>query len=152
MIQRQPSSPIIAGYAMNKKDMSVSLLQTVALTFDDAPDPQNTARTLDDLAAAGLKATFFVNTNNQMNVANDATAQALLKRIASEGHTIGSHTVDHIALDDLSTTRIEYELGGLETTLAGLGIATPKVKTPSARSKKNVYTVLQLTEGMSLTQ
>lgn len=112
--------------------MSVPPLQTVALTFDDAPDPENTARVLDDLAAAGLKATFFVNTNNQMNVANDATAQALLKRIASEGHTIGSHTVDHIALDDLSTTRIEYELAGLEATLAGLGIATPKVGCSSA--------------------
>ena len=132
---------------MSKEEMSVSPLQTVALTFDDAPDPQNTARTLDDLAAAGLKATFFVNTNNQMNVANDATAQALLKRIASEGHTIGSHTVDHIALDDLSTTRIEYELRGLETTLASLGIATPKVDYSKARSTRDGLPVLPMSEG-----
>jgi len=102
-------------------------VQTVALTFDDAPDPTNTAKVLDDLSAAGLKATFFVNTNNQMSVANSVEGQDLLKRIVSEGHTLGSHTVDHIALDDLSTTRIEYELGGLETTLNGLGLPTPKV-------------------------
>ena len=99
----------------------------MALSFDDAPDPTNTAKVLDDLAAAGLKATFFVNTNNQMSVANDATAQTLLKRIVSEGHTLGSHTVDHISLDDLSTTRIEYEIGGLETELTTLGLPTPKV-------------------------
>ena len=64
-------------------------MQTVALTFDDAPDPVNTAQVLDDLAAAGLNATFFVNTNNQMQVANSVEGQNLLKRIYSEGHTVG---------------------------------------------------------------
>ena len=102
-------------------------MQTVALSFDDAPDPTNTAKVLDDLAAAGLHATFFVNTNNQMSVANDGSAQALLKRIVAENHTLGSHTVDHISLDELSTTRIEYEIGGLETELATLGLPIPKV-------------------------
>ena len=53
--------------------------------------------------------------------------QALLKRISDEGHTVGSHTVDHISLDNLDTTRVEYELAGLEQTLTGLGIAAPKV-------------------------
>lgn len=54
--------------------------------------------------------------------------QALLERIHNEGHTIGSHTVDHIYLDNLDTTRIEYELGGLEGTLADLGLAAPRVR------------------------
>ena len=36
--------------------------------------------------------------------------------------------VDHISLDNLDTNRIEYELGGLERTLEGLGIPAPKVK------------------------
>ena len=40
-------------------------VQTVALTFDDAPDATNTAKVLDALRDAGVKATFFVNTNNQ---------------------------------------------------------------------------------------
>ena len=35
--------------------------------------------------------------------------------------------MDHISLDDLSTTRIEYELGGVETELVSLGIPAPKV-------------------------
>jgi peptidoglycan/xylan/chitin deacetylase (PgdA/CDA1 family) len=55
--------------------------QTVALTFDDAPDPTNTARVLDDLANAGVKATFFVNTNNQMNVASSSQAQVHMSEI-----------------------------------------------------------------------
>lgn len=54
-------------------------------------------------------------------------AQALLQRIKDEGHTIGSHTVDHISLDNLDTTRIEYELGGLESTLGDIGIPAPRV-------------------------
>ena len=49
--------------------------QTVALTFDDAPDATNTARVLDALKNAGVKATFFVNTHNQLDVANSATGQ-----------------------------------------------------------------------------
>ena len=53
----------------------LSTRQTVALTFDDAPDATNTARVLNALANAGVKATFFVNTNNQMNVASSSTAQ-----------------------------------------------------------------------------
>jgi peptidoglycan/xylan/chitin deacetylase (PgdA/CDA1 family) len=58
-------------------------------------------------------------------------AQALLQRINNEGHTIGSHTVDHISLDNLDTDRIEYELSGLESTLESLGISAPKVGTLS---------------------
>nr|QOL01097.1 putative extracellular protein CSOL_026 [Pseudococcomyxa simplex] len=108
-------------------DFVTSQSKTVALTFDDAPDPVNTARILDDLSAAGVKATFFVNTNNQMNVASSTQAQALLQRIRDEGHTIGSHTVDHISLDNLDTTRIEYELGGLEGTLGNIGLAAPRL-------------------------
>lgn len=53
-------------------------MQTVALTFDDAPDPTNTARVLNALASAGVKATFFVNSNNQMNVDSNPQAQVQL--------------------------------------------------------------------------
>lgn len=56
--------------------------QTVALTFDDAPDATNTARVLDALQNAGVKATFFVNTHNQLDVANSATGQVGLSHRA----------------------------------------------------------------------
>src|SRR4051794_39909636 len=35
-------------------------VQGVALTFDDGPDPENTLRILDILAAAGARASFFL--------------------------------------------------------------------------------------------
>ena len=54
--------------------------------------------------------------------------KALLERIANEGHWVGSHTVDHISLDNLDTTRIEYELSGVEQELGNLGIPVPRVR------------------------
>ncbi len=60
-------------------------LQTVALTFDDAPDATNTPRTLDALAAAGVKATFFINTNNMWNVASNTQAQVGISHAHAAG-------------------------------------------------------------------
>jgi len=61
----------------------------LALTFDDGPHPLHTARLLDVLCAARLKATFFV-------VGKDAAKYpALIRRIAEEGHEIGNHTWSH---------------------------------------------------------
>jgi peptidoglycan/xylan/chitin deacetylase (PgdA/CDA1 family) len=59
------------------------------LTFDDGPDDQGTPRVLDALAQHGAKATFFV-------VADAARRQPeLVRRIRSEGHMIGNHSLDH---------------------------------------------------------
>ena len=61
----------------------------VALTFDDGPDPAVTPHVLDQLAAAGAKATFFC-------IGQRAARQpALLRRILAEGHSIGNHTQSH---------------------------------------------------------
>ena len=61
----------------------------VYLTFDDGPDAEWTARILDLLAEANMRATFFV-------VGREARAQApLLRRIVAQGHEIGNHTWSH---------------------------------------------------------
>lgn len=61
----------------------------VYLTFDDGPDAQWTARILDLLAEANMRATFFV-------VGRQARAQApLLRRIVAQGHEIGNHSWSH---------------------------------------------------------
>jgi peptidoglycan-N-acetylglucosamine deacetylase len=63
--------------------------RTVALTFDDGPDPAHTPAVLDRLRARGVRATFFV-------VGRKAEAHpALLERIAAEGHEIGHHSWSH---------------------------------------------------------
>lgn len=61
----------------------------VCLTFDDGPDPQWTPRLLDVLAAAGVRATFFM-------VGSRVRAHPeLARRVATEGHQIGNHTYSH---------------------------------------------------------
>jgi peptidoglycan/xylan/chitin deacetylase (PgdA/CDA1 family) len=63
--------------------------RTVALTFDDGPDPQYTPRTLDALAGLGVTATFF------LVGARAALHPHLVERIVAEGHEVGSHSYDH---------------------------------------------------------
>ena len=61
----------------------------VALTFDDGPNGDTTARLLDQLAGSGVKATFFL-------VGRYVLAQPqMARRIAAEGHAIGNHTMTH---------------------------------------------------------
>ena len=64
----------------------------VALTFDDGPDPEQTPRVLDLLAAHGAKATFFLIGERA------ARAGALVRRIAAAGHDLGNHTWSHRSL------------------------------------------------------
>ncbi|ORX42223.1 glycoside hydrolase/deacetylase [Piromyces finnis] len=68
---------------------------TVALTFDDGPF-QYTTELLDYLKEAGIHATFFINGNNYWpELSTDPEKQAILKRVAEEGHQIASHTWNH---------------------------------------------------------
>ncbi len=61
----------------------------VALTFDDGPSPEHTPRVLALLAAAGVKATFFV-------IGRKAAAHPeLVREIAAAGHAIGVHGHTH---------------------------------------------------------
>ena len=61
----------------------------VALTFDDGPDPQTTARLLDLLARHGAAATFFVTGQNAR------LHPGLIRSILERGHTIGNHSYSH---------------------------------------------------------
>ncbi|WP_369411411.1 polysaccharide deacetylase family protein [Deinococcus betulae] len=63
---------------------------TLALTFDDGPDPQTTPAVLDALKAAGMHATFFV-------LAPLAEAHPdLIRRALAEGHEVQAHAVQHV--------------------------------------------------------
>lgn len=75
----------------------------VALTFDDGPGPY-TSQLLDLLDSNGVKATFFVCGNNgQGDISTPGTAwPALVQRMHSAGHHIGSHTYTHPDLSTLS--------------------------------------------------
>ncbi|MCD0481435.1 bifunctional polysaccharide deacetylase/glycosyltransferase family 2 protein [Streptacidiphilus sp. ASG 303] len=87
--------------------------RTVALTFDDGPDPVWTPRVLDILAKHHARATFFVTG------AMVSRHPALVRRIVAEGHEVGVHTFDHPDLALQSDTRLSWELAQTQLALAG---------------------------------
>jgi peptidoglycan-N-acetylglucosamine deacetylase len=63
--------------------------KTVALTFDDGPNPEATPRILDALRARNARATFFILGRHA-----DRWPE-LVRRAADEGHVIGNHGWHH---------------------------------------------------------
>jgi cellulose synthase/poly-beta-1,6-N-acetylglucosamine synthase-like glycosyltransferase/peptidoglycan/xylan/chitin deacetylase (PgdA/CDA1 family)/spore germination protein YaaH len=91
-----PSPYVIERYGFAPK--------TIALTFDDGPDPKFTPRILDVLEQAGVKATFFVIGGNAEKHPD------LLRRAFAAGHDIGNHTYTHPNIADVSTTQLNLEV------------------------------------------
>jgi peptidoglycan/xylan/chitin deacetylase (PgdA/CDA1 family) len=96
---------------------------TLVITIDDGPDSNTacanggdgcTGKVLDMLKARGMKATFFVNTENW------GGPEAIIKRIVDEGHELGNHTVHHNHLPTLDAKVIESEITGVESVVDGL--------------------------------
>lgn len=77
---------------------------TIALTFDDGPHPTRTARVLQILADAGVKATFF-------QIGRNAAAHPEVSRqVLAAGHTVGSHTFNHPNMSRLPEAHAEAEV------------------------------------------
>ncbi len=76
----------------------------VALTFDDGPHGANTPRLLDMLKQRNIKATFFV--------CGECVAEYpdIVKRAASEGHEIASHSWNHPNLIPMSEEAVRSQL------------------------------------------
>jgi peptidoglycan/xylan/chitin deacetylase (PgdA/CDA1 family) len=78
---------------------------TVAITFDDGPYIF-TNDVLDQFAAYGMQATFFVNGINLGKGAIDDESKpwsAMIRRMVAEGHQVASHTWSHQDLNTLTT-------------------------------------------------
>ena len=90
---------------------------TVAITFDDGPDPRWTPEVLDILKAEHAPATFFVVG------AQASTQPSLLARIYREGHEIGNHTWTHPDISNISLRQLQTELNMTERLFAAeLGV------------------------------
>ncbi|KAI1432733.1 carbohydrate-binding module family 18 [Xylaria sp. CBS 124048] len=84
----------------------------IALTFDDGPYSY-TNDLLDKLAKYNAKATFFITGNNlHKGKINDPSTPwpAVIKRMAAEGHQIGSHTWSHQNYSQLTTTQFQNQI------------------------------------------
>jgi peptidoglycan/xylan/chitin deacetylase (PgdA/CDA1 family) len=73
--------------------------KSIALTFDDGPAGEKTARLLDVLKDNHAEAAFFCIGKNVEN------NHQLLKRIPAEGHMIGNHSYSHHRFFDLFSSR-----------------------------------------------
>jgi len=97
----------------------------IAMTFDDGPNPKNTPKLLDLLAAKHIKATFFV-------VGECATDYpAIMKRIVAEGHEIGNHSWDHPNFGKSSDAKIRSQVQRTnDVILAETGIKPTLLRPP----------------------
>jgi len=78
----------------------VSPTGSIALTFDDGPDPVWTPRVLDALAASDARATFFV-------LAPLAVRHPeILRRARDEGHEVALHCNRHVRHDRMNAEEI----------------------------------------------
>jgi peptidoglycan/xylan/chitin deacetylase (PgdA/CDA1 family) len=88
---------------------------TIALTFDDGPNPAVTPALLDLLARQSVRTTFFL-IGSHVRACPDLT-----REISARGHSIGNHTDTHPALPFLSTRKISDELarcdGAIESVI-----------------------------------
>jgi peptidoglycan/xylan/chitin deacetylase (PgdA/CDA1 family) len=94
----------------------------IYLTFDDGPDPEDTPWILDQLAAADLKAIFFL--------IGDKCEQHpdLVQKIAAAGHEIGNHTASHpqFAFWRLGPRRIREEVDRCQQILTKITGTAPR--------------------------
>ena len=93
----------------------------VILTFDDGPRPGKTTEILATLDRFGVKATFLM-------LGSAAQAHpALAQQVAAHGHTVGSHTFEHVDLNTLSRQAALDEIAkgerAVQLALAGGGQA-----------------------------
>jgi len=77
---------------------------TVALTFDDGPNPTFTRQILAILKKYNVKATFFVVG------ANAKLYPDMIKAIHADGHVIASHSQTHPMLTKLSLANLKHEV------------------------------------------
>ncbi len=104
----------------------------VAFTFDDGPDDKYTPQILDILKAYGVKATFFI-TGQHAEAHPD-----IVKRMVSEGHTVGNHSYSHPLLTKLKMASFETQIMSTQSILEKLtGQAPTLFRPPYAPSMRS---------------
>ncbi len=113
-----------------------AVLACIALTFDDGPGDYTPAL-LDELAARGVHATFFV-LGSQVQKHPD-----VVTRMAAEGHVVGNHSWSHPKLTNLSAADAGSEIDGTTSVIQQVTGTTPTlVRPPYGASNDTVLAVL----------
>jgi peptidoglycan/xylan/chitin deacetylase (PgdA/CDA1 family) len=99
----------------------------IALTFDDGPDGARgaTDAIVNYLHDNMIPATFFMNSHHWVDVNTDLVAQQSVRNIIQYGFDLGTHTVFHRNLADLSDADVKEEIVGVQITLNKLLSPSP---------------------------
>lgn len=96
----------------------------LALTFDDGPHPQATARLLDTLEREKVRATFFV-------VGSRVSGQEpLLRRMFYSGNEIGNHSWNHPDMTTLPPDQVVQQVNQTQAAVVAAGIPAPTLFRP----------------------
>lgn len=96
----------------------------IALTYDDGPNSEVTTRLLDVLKINGARATFFVEGSLI------GSHQAIIRRMDTEGHELGNHTLSHARLTKLDGDEMRAEIEGASAALRALTGKAPMMLRP----------------------
>jgi peptidoglycan-N-acetylglucosamine deacetylase len=134
---RPPAAVRHAPWVRYQLPVAPAAAKTVALTFDDGPDPRYTPRILATLARAKMPATFFM-------VGRQAAAHPqLVRRVAHAGQAIGGHTWNHARLDRLPPAEVAAEVDCTNQLLTRLtGRPVRLVRPPDGAYDKTVVDLL----------
>lgn len=106
---------------------------TVALTFDDGPDPTWTPQILAVLKRYRVPATFF-----EVG-ANIAKYPGIVRQVRDSGSEIGVHTFTHVNLTGVSGARVAQELSMTQLALAGAaGVTSDLLRPPYSSGTSSV--------------
>src|SRR6185503_426609 len=114
----------------------------VILNFDDGRKTQFThAKPI--LDKYGFKATFYIVCNYVDNKKGFMTWDEI-ETLNKEGHDIGSHSMNHVHLSNLSKKHIEYEVGQSKKCLEDHGIEATSFAYPfnDGSNEKKVFQIV----------
>ncbi|MFF7931052.1 glycosyltransferase [Streptomyces sp. NPDC007940] len=99
--------------------------RTIALTFDDGPNPTYTPQVLKILEKYDVPATFFVVGSMVSRY------PGIVKDMVDQGNEVGIHTFTHVDLSYQSDARVRREMTQTQLALAGAaGITTTLFRAP----------------------
>jgi cellulose synthase/poly-beta-1,6-N-acetylglucosamine synthase-like glycosyltransferase/peptidoglycan/xylan/chitin deacetylase (PgdA/CDA1 family) len=99
--------------------------QTIALTFDDGPDPEWTPRVAEVLRRHGVAGTFFVVGAQVVKYPD------IVRDLHADGHELGVHSFSHADLASLPNWRRTWEYSQTQLAIAGAaGVTTSLIRFP----------------------
>jgi len=111
-------------------------LKRAALTFDDGPS-EWTPVVLDLLREHGALATFFLIGERVRE------RPAEVRRIAAEGHELGSHTLTHPRLTEIPDDEVRAEIsGGVQAAQEVIGRRLPLFRAPGFHADERVLEIV----------